>query len=278
MRTVKIADLSEMENVNLSKIFAMHQIWREGRRFVMEHPRPTGAFLWFCGCEGCFRTANGDVIHAARNAVIHIPQGARYVLEFFHCSETPSTVLVEFALSDGEPFTLEGGIRAINPGADYVRFCTLLEKLVLAYSLPSKPMLKLKRDVYGLLALACESEKYRHIDKRGFQTVKKGIEYLQKDEKQELSIDEIAKMCFVTPAYFRRLFKAYFGVSPSEYRTGRKIERAKELLEHSDLPVGEVAILLGYSDPSYFHRVFKKEVGMSPSDYQKSVESERGWW
>ena len=273
MRTVKTADLAEMDNIDLSKVFAMRQVWREGRRFVMENPRPTNAVLWFCGCEGIFQTKDGGRIRAARNTVVYIPQGSRYELTFLHCDSVPHTVLAEFTLSDGEPFVLEGGIRAIGIDADDVRFYSLLEKLVFEYSLPSKPMLKFKRDMYGLLDLICEAERYRHIEKRSFRAVTAGFEYLQKDEKQELSIDEIARMCFVTPAYFRRLFKECFGISPSEYRKKRKIERAKELLEHSELSVGEVACLLGYTDPSYFHRVFSKEVGASPSAYQKSVKT-----
>ena len=125
--------------------------------------------------------------------------------------------------------------------------------------------------MFGLLSLVCEAEKYRYFDRRSFETVRKGIEYLQKDEKQECSVEEIARMCFITPAYFRRLFKEYTGTSPSAYRIGRKMERAKELMEHSNLSVGELAALLGYDDPSYFCRVFKKEVGVSPSEYQKSI-------
>jgi two-component system response regulator YesN len=78
-------------------------------------------------------------------------------------------------------------------------------------------------------------------------------------------------MCFVTPAYFRRLFREYSGMSPSEYRTFRRIERAKDVMERAELSVEALSELLGYSDPSYFCRVFKKETGMSPSEYQKKL-------
>ena len=48
-------------------------------------------------------------------------------------------------------------------------------------------------------------------------------------------------MCYVTPAYFRRLFRKYAGVSPAEYRTARRVERAKELLRTSSLSVSAIA-------------------------------------
>ena len=266
-----MAELAETENLCLSKVFAMEQLWREGRRFLMEEPRPTNALLHFCGCEGVFRTFDGKTVFAERNSLVCIPQGSRYTLDFSSCDGHPNTLLVEFKLKAETELVPAGGIRVIDVTADGAHIFALMKKMVSEYALPSRPTLKLWRDMYGLLALVCESEKYRHFDRRSFGTVKRGIEYLQKDEKQELSVDEIAKMCFVTPAYFRRLFKKYTGLSPTEYRTGRKMERAKELMERSDISVGELARLLGYDDPSYFCRVFKKEVGVSPSAYQKSV-------
>ena len=272
MRSVEIAELTEMENINLSSVFAMEQVWREGRCFVMDEPRPTNALLWFCGCEGSFQSFDGETVVASRGSLVYIPQGARYEVKFSCCDVSPNTLLAEFKLADSEEFVLAGGIRVLHVEADSARIFALFKKLVFEYALPSKPTLKLWRDMYGLLSLVCESEKYRHFDRRSFQTVKKGVEYLQKDERQELSVDEIAKMCFVTPAYFRRLFKEYSGRSPSQYRIERKMERAKELMERSDISVGELSRILGYDDPSYFCRVFKKTVGMSPSEYRKSIE------
>ena len=99
------------------------------------------------------------------------------------------------------------------------------------------------------------------IGHKNFEVIEKGIEYLQKDDKQELTIEEIAKMCFVTSAYFRRLFREYSGMSPSEYRTRMKIERAKCLMTYSNLSVADLSSLLGYNDPSYFCRVFKRDRG-----------------
>ena len=272
MRSVEIAELMEMENVNLSSVFAMEQVWREGRCFVMDRPRPTNALLWFCGCEGLFQSFEGETVAAPRGSLVYIPQGARYELKFSDCGASPHTLLAEFKLADSDEFVLAGGIRVLPVETDSARIFALLKKLVFEYTLPSKPTLKLRRDMFGLLSLVCESEKYRYFDRRSFQTVKKGIAYLQKDERQELSVDEIARMCFVTPAYFRRLFKEYSGRSPSQYRIERKMERAKELMERSDISVGELSRILGYDDPSYFCRVFKKTVGMSPSEYRKSIE------
>ena len=272
MQTVEMGTLLEMENLTLSHVFAMNQIQREGRPFLMKDPRPTNAFLWFSGCSGVFHVLDGTTVVAEQGSLAYIPQGAQYELEFSNCGAPPNTVLVEFRLLAPEEFVLSDRIRTVDVGANGARILALMKKMVSEYSLPVRPTLKLLRDMYGLLALVCESEKYRQFDSRSFETVRKGIEYLQKDGKQEYSVEEIARMCFITPAYFRRLFKEYTGISPGAYRIGRKMERAKEIMEHSNLSVGDLAALLGYDDPSYFCRVFKKEVGVSPSEYQKSIK------
>ena len=240
----------------------------------MKKPRPTSAVLWFCGCSGCFKTTQGNVTVAAHGAVVYIPEGEQYEVQFSDCTGQPSTVLLEFNLIAETHLVLNGGIRVIGMDFGDGRIAQLLKKIAFEYSVPSKSQLKLKRDTYDILALICEIEKYKHIDRRGFKIIEKGIEHLQKDENQQLSIDEIAGMCFVTPAYFRKLFKAYSGYSPSEYRTRQKMERAKDLMEHADLSVEELSDLLAYNDPAYFCRVFKKIVGVSPSQYQKNIRND----
>lgn len=270
LKYISILELLNKQDVTVSSIFAINQRWKEGHCFAMKNPRPTGALLWFSGCSGQYQLTDGTQIEAPKGSIVYIPEGARYELTFCDCTAHPSTILLEFSLSDGEHFALEGGIQIIDTDHGDGRLSDLLKKLVLEYSMPALPALKLQRDVFGLLALIGEIEEYKHFKRRGFNTIKKGIEYLNKDESQQLSIDQVAELCFVTPAYFRRLFKEYAGISPAEYRTRQKIERAKTLMEHTDVSVEEVSAILGYSDPSYFCRVFKKHAGVTPSKYLKS--------
>lgn len=271
MKIIEISELSELERLDVSSLFAMNQTWREGYTFHMDHPRAQSAFLWFCGCSGRFSEEGGGVLHVPRGALVYIPEGAQYKLSFFDCECAPTNILIELCLSDGEKFVLSNRVRVIDPCLKDPRIIALLGKLVSEYAIPSKPMLKFRRDIYALLELICEAERQANMSRRGFKTVEKGIEYLEKDEDQALSVDEIARMCFVTPAYFRKLFCEYSGMSPQKYRTKRKIDRAKDMMERADISIEALSELLGYSDPSYFCRVFKKETGMSPSEYQKKL-------
>ena len=275
MKTVGLLELNEITDLHISSIFAIEQHWDKGRIFSMKNPRKQSAFLWFCGSSGRFVTNGDDKIDVPRDALVYIPEGAMYDVAFLDQPADVSTILIEFCLDCGEPVVLFDKITVIEFTTDDIIVIELLKKMVLECKMPSKPYLKLRRDLFGLLSVLSANEDRKRISLKGFKTIEKGIEYLQKDEKQEMSIDEIAKMCFVTPAYFRRLFREYSGVSPSEYRTAGRIERAKTVMEHTDISVEAISDMLGYSDPSYFCRVFKKVTGMSPSEYQKNVEKER---
>ncbi len=273
MRIIPFTELAEKQNIQISKIFAMNQLWRDiNDSFIMSQPRRQSAFVWFYGTDGEYVTEQGKVLSAPRGSLVYIPEGSQYRFTTSSHGEPPDTVLVEFCLTDGEPFALTQDVEVLFSLSEDGPIARMIKKIVDEYIMPSTSYLKLNRDIFALLALVSSKLEKGNLSRRGFQTIEKGIRYLQKDGKQELSIEEIAKMCFVTPVYFRRLFRAYTGMSPNEYRIKRKIERAKDIMEKSEISIAEISELLGYEDPSYFWRAFKKEVGMSPSAYQKSVE------
>lgn len=67
----------------------------------------------------------------------------------------------------------------------------------------------------------------------------------------------------------KRRFKAATGLSLIQYIQNLRIERGKELLESSDMPVEEVSEQVGYSDASFFRRLFRRLVGLSPVAYRR---------
>lgn len=69
-------------------------------------------------------------------------------------------------------------------------------------------------------------------------------------------------------AFFAKV-KQLTGLSPNNYIRAIRLQKAKELLETSDLLVNEVSQKVGFQSTDYFSRLFKKEFGKSPSDYLK---------
>ncbi len=64
-------------------------------------------------------------------------------------------------------------------------------------------------------------------------------------------------------------FKAHCGITPIEYLTALRIERAQRLLRETDLTVTEIGYQLGIDNPAYFTRLFKQNVGVSPKAYRR---------
>lgn len=86
-------------------------------------------------------------------------------------------------------------------------------------------------------------------------------------------IEDVAEACSLSRSHFSRAFKANTGVSPLEWLTNARVERAKELLSTSTLAVSDVALDCGFCDQSHFTRVFRSRVGVSPSAWRKGKVS-----
>jgi len=83
-----------------------------------------------------------------------------------------------------------------------------------------------------------------------------------------LKLEQLAKLCNLSLSSFKREFKKTYDDSPTNYIIGKKIEKAKELLRTTDLPISEVAYETGFQDQLYFTRLFKRKTGKTPSNFR----------
>ena len=102
----------------------------------------------------------------------------------------------------------------------------------------------------------------------GVSKIQSSVDYLMQNyKKSDLSIKEIADKSFMSEVYFRKLFRAEYGVSPQKYIIRLRIQNAVGLISTGYYSLKEVAYLSGYTDYKYFSVEFKKAMGVSPSDY-----------
>jgi len=87
---------------------------------------------------------------------------------------------------------------------------------------------------------------------------------------EPLTIQSLAKAIYLSPTQFKKLFKENIGMSVFKYITEQRMEKAKALLTHTDLPVQLIAERVGYSDLSAFSRRFSTNYGMSPRAFARS--------
>lgn len=86
---------------------------------------------------------------------------------------------------------------------------------------------------------------------------------------QEIRVEALAEMCYLSQAQLFRLFRAETGTTPIRYRNRLRIERAREMLEDPELSVGEIAANLGFESLYYFSRIFHSHTGISPTEYRR---------
>jgi AraC family transcriptional regulator len=97
------------------------------------------------------------------------------------------------------------------------------------------------------------------------------IEFIEDNLEGDLSLQAMAAEVDISPLYLARAFKAAVGQSPHQYVLARRIERAKELLRNTDLPVVDVALSSGFSSQSHLSHWFIRQVGVSPAVYRRQA-------
>ena len=97
------------------------------------------------------------------------------------------------------------------------------------------------------------------------------IDYIQTYLELNLGISELADLSNLSPFYFSRLFKESTGVTPYQYISRQRMERAKQLLQ-TDIAIADIALRCGFSSQSSFSTAFRKAVGVTPKVYRQSFE------
>lgn len=96
--------------------------------------------------------------------------------------------------------------------------------------------------------------------------------YIRHNFSDQISLQSVCSTFGISQSYLSRLFRKYKGVSFNEYLTQLRIEEAKRIIqENPDMPIKDVALLVGYNDQFYFSRVFRTIVGVPPSEYIDKV-------
>lgn len=86
---------------------------------------------------------------------------------------------------------------------------------------------------------------------------------------RELGVAELATALATSERSLLRHFRAHFGVGPLEHIQRLRVERAKALLETTQLSFEEVCERVGYSDVSSFRKLFKRATTLTPADYRE---------
>ena len=84
----------------------------------------------------------------------------------------------------------------------------------------------------------------------------------------DVNLDVLAERVYMSPPYVSRYFKAKTGVNFRDYLIEMRMKKAEALLEDLQYNIGEVSLMVGYTNPFNFTRMFKKRNGVTPKDYR----------
>ncbi|MBA4387531.1 MAG: hypothetical protein C0404_06090 [Verrucomicrobia bacterium] len=88
------------------------------------------------------------------------------------------------------------------------------------------------------------------------------------------SCKEMAALCGRSREHVTRCFRQYLGMSVSEFLIQRRLQHARRILISTDLPVKDVAVMVGFVNVGHFYESFKAEYGVSPGDFRRKNTDE----
>ena len=112
--------------------------------------------------------------------------------------------------------------------------------------------------------LEISADKYRHME-----DMEAAVHFFNEFFTQDISIGQYAREHHMSVSWFIRSFRHYMGMTPMQYITSIRINKARELLKNTDYSIQEISALSGYENPLYFSRIFHKQTGYSPSRYRR---------
>lgn len=112
--------------------------------------------------------------------------------------------------------------------------------------------------------LEISADKYRNME-----DMEAAVHFFNESFTTDISIEQYAGKQHMSVSWFIRSFKHYMGMTPMQYITSIRINKARELLKNTDYSIKEVSALSGYENPLYFSRIFHRQTGYSPSRYRQ---------
>ncbi|QGQ95602.1 AraC family transcriptional regulator [Paenibacillus psychroresistens] len=98
----------------------------------------------------------------------------------------------------------------------------------------------------------------------------KAAEYLSQYAENTLSLKSLADSLDLSPVQLTRQFFRAFACTPMDFLTSIRLQKAKNMLMETDLPLDQIADNCGYENGFYFSRVFSKKMKISPSAFRKA--------
>ena len=94
-------------------------------------------------------------------------------------------------------------------------------------------------------------------------------DYIDRNYNKNITLSDVAQYIYLSESYLAHSFKQEFGISPKSYLLQVRIRAAKDFLENTQMKIGDIALMVGFSGQQRFNDIFKKQEHMTPLKYRK---------
>jgi len=259
---VKIVEFEQIRNLDaaMTDIAVIYQTpqWNS-IEMKSQSGRKLNGFLLIDKGECFYEWQDGNA-ELSHGSLIYLPTGSRHRVTV---TKRPfSFYRISFNLVD----VADGETVVFSNGPLVMSYNTPTRMFDIAYEMVASTVSRSR--VYKSISMLAE---FFHImskqSERPASRISAAIEYTERHYAENIDVDELSRMCYISKPHLFRLFKKETGMSPVEYRNYLRIERAKLLLADGELSIGEIAAMLGFEGSYYFSRTFKAHTGVAPSRY-----------
>lgn len=155
-------------------------------------------------------------------------------------------------------------------------FLAIVRKMLDHSALNSANDIRLTGLMAEFIALAIDSynkeRKFSRIDRNYSPEsyVDYAVSYIETNYAT-INVEDVAKAMGIHRSHLSSLFKKQMGISPQEYLLSRRMREGCQLLRETELPIQQIAEMVGYENPLTFSKVFHKRIGVSPKSYRNAA-------
>ena len=161
-------------------------------------------------------------------------------------------------------FDLNALINEINrPGENTYEFVEALVTRILI-ELERKTKSPNRTVNFSSLDINSQNEVFNQIDA-----------YLKRNLFKNISRKDLSEVFHISPSHLARIFRKSSGMTISRRLFQLRINRAKQLLLESTLPISEISLQVGYTNFSHFTHIFHRETGVTPGDFRRTQGNTR---
>lgn len=133
--------------------------------------------------------------------------------------------------------------------------------------------LEIKALLFHLLGILLTCPETHHTDSANVHSerLKRVFNYIHEHYSENITVEDAAKVCHITPSHFMHYFKEKSGTTFSRYLNQYRLNQAALSITQG-IPVAEASFACGFNNLPYFYKRFREYYHMTPHEFQKSME------